>query len=637
MLVQFDHRLRMRDLYFPRVGQVNHIQSAHNQIGVWVEGRFSWVYQDDWEHRPGYRQGTLVTESSAVNLKLGIAIRFSDGVHPWENILVRQIRIQNLADRPRPVLLFATHDFDLEETDVGDTALWSPTLGAMIHYHRNRWFLIGGMGPKGGIHQYTVGRKRYQAEGTWRDAEDGHLEGHTISQGAVDSTVSLKAELDAGGSADLYLWIVCASDHDSAAAGHQLVGAAGPEQLIDRITRYWYGWVASGNPVWRNLPEDLQSAYQRSLMVIRTQVDNGGAIVAANDSDILQCARDHYSYMWPRDGAFVAAALDRAGFGSVTRRFYRFCEATLDSAGHFWHKYNPDGTLGSSWHPLLSNTGEQLPIQEDETALVLWGLGMHREDQEFIAALYDPLIKPAADFLVSYRDGETKLPKESYDLWEERRGVFTFTTAAVVAGLQAAADMASSVGDASAAKRYQDTAQETRDAMLKYLWSEEEQCFARGFYARRIGGRVLDTTPDISIIGLFLLGILSPTDPKMEATVDRLERELQIRTAVGGIARYYDDYYFRVTDDLSLAPGNPWVLATLWVARWYIARAHSAEELEPAMEYIRLALSFALPTGILPEQVNPLNGKPLSVAPLTWSHATLVDTLLDLAEKLSVF
>ena len=51
----------------------------------------------------------------------------------------------------------------------------------------------------------------------------------------------------------------------------------------------------------------------RSLLVLRTQIDNGGAIVAANDSDIMQFSRDTYSYVWPRDGALVADSLDLAG------------------------------------------------------------------------------------------------------------------------------------------------------------------------------------------------------------------------------------------------------------------------------------------------------------------------------------
>jgi GH15 family glucan-1,4-alpha-glucosidase len=42
---------------------------------------------------------------------------------------------------------------------------------------------------------------------------------------------------------------------------------------------------------------------------------------------------------------------------------------------------------------------------------------------------------------------------------------------------------------------------------------------------------------------------------------------------------------------------------------------------------------MAMKTGILPEQMHPLTGSPLSVAPLTWSHATYVDTVLKYLEK----
>ena len=39
------------------------------------------------------------------------------------------------------------------------------------------------------------------------------------------------------------------------------------------------------------------------------------------------------------------------------------------------------------------------------------------------------------------------------------------------------------------------------------------------------------------------------------------------------------------------------------------------------LEWVR---ARALPSGSLAEQVHPITGAPLSVSPLTWSHATLV-------------
>lgn len=65
----------------------------------------------------------------------------------------------------------------------------------------------------------------------------------------------------------------------------------------------------------------MSRLFKLSLLIIRTQCDNRGAILAATDSDVLATARDHYSYIWPRDAALVAMALDRVGFPEVPQSF----------------------------------------------------------------------------------------------------------------------------------------------------------------------------------------------------------------------------------------------------------------------------------------------------------------------------
>ncbi|MGH8069483.1 MAG: glycoside hydrolase family 15 protein [Candidatus Entotheonellia bacterium] len=122
----------------------------------------------------------------------------------------------------------------------------------------------------------------------------------------------------------------------------------------------------------------------------------------------------------------------------MTRAFYQFCAKAITREGYFLHKYRPDGSQGSSWHPWVLDGNRQFPIQEDETALVVWALWQHFEtyrDVEFIKPLFRPLITSAADFIVRYRDQGTGLPLPSYDLWEERRGILSFTCAAVYGGL----------------------------------------------------------------------------------------------------------------------------------------------------------------------------------------------------------
>ena len=83
-----------------------------------------------------------------------------------------------------------------------------------------------------------------------------------------------------------------------------------------------------------------------------------------------------------------------------------------------------------------------------------------------------------------------------------------------------------------------------------------------------------------------------------------------------------------------MAAGNPWVICTLWLADWYIARGGEGN-LEKAGDLLRRVASWAQPSGVLPEQLHPLTGAPLSVAPLTWSHATFVSTVHRYMARLS--
>ena len=136
-----------------------------------------------------------------------------------------------------------------------------------------------------------------------------------------------------------------------------------------------------------------------------------------------------------------------SGFFDVSKRFYGFASDVLTDEGYVLHKYQPDHSLGSSWHPWVKEGKRQLAIQEDETAILLIGLWEHyirAKDLEFIESIYNNFIKKTADFLIRYRDIHTSLPLPSYDLWEEHYGVSSFTSAVVYGGLVAALNFATS-------------------------------------------------------------------------------------------------------------------------------------------------------------------------------------------------
>jgi GH15 family glucan-1,4-alpha-glucosidase len=52
----------------------------------------------------------------------------------------------------------------------------------------------------------------------------------------------------------------------------------------------------------------------------------------------------------------------------------------------------------------------------------------------------------------------------------------------------------------------------------------------------------------------------------------------------------------------------------------------NTEATQHILDWIR---SLMMPTGVLSEQINPYNESFVSVAPLTWSHAEYLSTMLD--------
>ena len=64
------------------------------------------------------------------------------------------------------------------------------------------------------------------------------------------------------------------------------------------------------------------------------------------------------------------------------------------------------------------------------------------------------------------------------------------------------------------------------------------------------------------------------------------------------------------------SPGNPWIICTLWWAEYHIARAKAPEDLEKARRLLHWVVDHALGSGLLPEQLHPHTGSPISVTPL---------------------
>ncbi len=636
VLIAFDKDSILREFYYPHVGEENHSKGEPFRFGVWEGENLFWI-PEGWNISRNYLENSLVTDVKLVHDELQLQITVNHLVDVTENIYLKKITVENFRNKEREIKLFLGQDFSIYGTEIGDTAAFQPETHALVHYKKDRYFLINTLANnKFGLDFFATGSKdKNVGIGTWRDAEDGILSGNPIAQGSVDSIIAIALTLPPLGKEICFYWIAIGKNWEEVDKLNELVKKKTPEELFRRTKDYWELWVHKNRLREDLLPSKVVTLYKKSLLICRTQINQCGSIIAGNDSDAVQFNRDTYSYMWPRDGSLVAYALDLAGYDASS--FYHFCGKIIEKGGYFLHKYTPSGALGSSWHPWLKGGKPQLPIQEDETALVIWALWNHYQiykDLDLIQPLYEPLIKQAADFMMNYRDFKTGLPLPSFDLWEERQGILTFTVSTVYGGLIAASHFAKAFGETSLADEYHQGAQEIRKAMDLHLYLKKEKRFARMIYLHRDGSIEIDATIDASLYGAFAFGAYEADHPFVQSTMEQVLKNLKVKSSGEGIARYENDGYYR---DEGQESSNPWFVTTLWMAQYFIASAKKKEDLGKALSILEWTADRALPSGVLAEQIHPESLEPLSVSPLTWSHGTYIATVQQYLSKLLTF
>ena len=640
LLINFDTDYNIRDIFYPYVGMENHAGGCVSRTGIWVDGSFAWLDGPEWQKEMVYESESLVTRVTATNPALGLTLTFSDLVDFHRDIFLRRVDIVNHRDHPRDVRLFFHYEIRILGSRIGDTIYYHPGLSALVMYKDKRYFLAGGqVNRRIGIDDWTTGSTKSKDKLSARhDAEDGQLAKVPLTCGFAEGVIGLYDKtVPAGGSSTMYHWLAASTHFHGVEELNALVHERGPESFVIRTRDYWRAWVNKESLDFADLPGPILDLYRRSLLTMRVQIDNRGAIIASTDSDITDLLGDTYSYVWGRDGAFVAKALDMANYDEVSHVFFSYCANIITSEGYLLHKYTADGSLAGQWMPWADEEGkQQLPIEEDETALIIWSLWHHYNkfrNIELIRSHYQRLVENAGNFMVSYREPHTNLPAPSYDLWEERRGLHSFTVATVWAGLQAAANFTETFGEVALTKQYRQAAAEIKEAAIEYLFDKKLGRFLRSITVDADGVVEPDYTIDSSICGPFLFGMLQATDPLIESTMAAIIDRLWCKTEVGGVARYENDRYQQISQDIANIPGNPWFICTMWVAQYYIAKAKSVDDLKPALQVLNCAQHCALPSGILAEQVHPYNCSPLSVSPLTWSHASIVIAIHEYIDK----
>jgi len=638
ILICEDERGTIKDVYFPHVGLENHGHSVRAGICdldesrrcSWFEGwnpvlRYKSSFREDFLKgsaiqvgdpkldEVGFVHGLIsnIGETVFRNPGMGIEVAFLDAVHPSANVFSRIFEVRNISEtkRERNLRLFSNQNYNILESKIAETAVVDRDV--LIHYKRNR-YILHGSDPK--FDQYATGTAEWRGlEGTWKEIlEDGRLSGNPVAHGSVDSTLGWTISgLGPGESRRVHLWIAFGKSYRNVMNSHQRIKGGERASLYKTSFNFWNSFlerisVLPEAALMDRLPERVREIFYRSLIVTVAHMDMNGSVIASSDSEIKQFGADLYSYCWPRDAAWACIALDRARYHHLSCEVFTFLSKTITDRGYFLHKYTPAGDFGSTWHPVPM-------IQIDETGLPLYALyhnWLCARNVWTAGRYFGSIASPAANWLLRTLD-ESGLPPSSFDLWEERKGVFTYTTCTVYAGLRGASKLALALGNDDLFEAWSEGAERVREAIVSLLYDDR-----LGRFRRSIEESALDS----SLFAVWWFGVLPPEDPRVARTMEAVERELSRPS--GGVARYEGDLYG--------GRMNSWIICTLWLAQWHAAVGN----FERALELIGWCADHAHPTtGLLPEQVAD-DGSPRSVLPLMWSHAAFTLAVLEYLEAL---
>ena len=622
----------VHDFYYPHVGFENHAtgESLRHKVGIWVNGQLSWLDDGAWTVTFSSATDSLVGHVKARNDSLKVLLEFDDFVDSAQNVLFRNIHVVNLDETEQEIRLFMHQAFIIGDSHTNtDTAQYLPASDAILHYRGDRCFVIGGQNrQQRPFDQHSIGLFGIEGrEGTYKDAEDGELSNGNVEHGRVDSTIRFKLNVAPHSSERVHYWIAAGMDIAEAVSLHDTAIKFGLESRLRETITWWHEWIRPAKKVATQLPKEYQASFLRSTILVKSHIDESGAVIASTDSGMLHSWRDAYAYFWPRDGAYALWPLIRMGYTDEALKFFAFCKSVLHANGYLMHKFRADGALGSSWHPYLHGDTIAPPIQEDETAVTAFLFCQYyklHSDKELIDEYYETMIRPMADFMVEYVDSKTHLPKPSYDLWEEVFLTTTYTTAVTQAALYAVSDLAESINDNERAVKWRSAADDMRDAAMKLLYDHKENTFRKGILAKDDVIEYQNTIDSASFYGAFMYGLVSSDSDELRsmshAMIDKLGQGSTLK-----IPRYENDTYMRPPNGLS----NGWYITTLWLAQYY----NENNQTQKSRDILDWVTSKMSSTGMLSEQITIEDEQAVSVSPLTWSHAEYIGTLLDFVSE----
>ncbi|WP_330294436.1 hypothetical protein [Streptomyces sp. NBC_00503] len=343
-------------------------------------------------------------------------------------------------------------------------------------------------------------------------------------------------------------------------------------------------WLASGTVPGNT--DDQRAAARRALLSMRALLKPNGASAAAWSPP--------WEYSWPRDGAFVAAAFAATGHDEEAYRILQYDAHTQRADGTWEARTKLDGSGPPDARPWQLDANGWVPW-----ATWQWYQAAPADDRNArLSALY-PMVSKAADRSAASL-GSNGLPPASPDYWELPTATTNIGTAApLLAGLNAAADLAGDLGQDADRVKWTTAARKLSAAIARY--------FAPLGYQRTVDGK-----HGRDSAATFMAPPFNSAPADLPADLASTYRALLLPN--GGLLPGND-------------PGAPWGSYAWTASTSFFALAWAQlGDTNRADAVLNWVLAKRNGLGEFPETVNGA-GNPSSVAPLGWTDSLAVMAL----------